>query len=69
MVPSSLPGDLAEAGQLALTVINNLEEDIAEVHNNLLHAKIQQAHHASLSRSPDPNYAIRDFVMLSTFNH
>jgi Chromo (CHRromatin Organisation MOdifier) domain len=68
MIPSELPEDLADAHGLALTVINNLENDVAEARDNLLHAKIQQAHYASTSQSPDPGYAIGDFVMLSTFN-
>ena len=68
MIPSNLPEDLADADELALTVINNLEKDVAKAHNNLLHVKIQQAHHASVSQSTDLGYAIGDFVMLSTFN-
>ena len=68
MIPSELPEDLADACGLALTVINNLKNDVAEARDNLLHVKIQQVHYASTSRSPDPGYAIGDFVMLSTFN-
>ena len=51
-----------------MTVLNKLRDDTAQASDNLLQAKIQQAHHASASRSPDPNYAIGDMVMLSTLN-
>ncbi|KIM75262.1 hypothetical protein PILCRDRAFT_79234 [Piloderma croceum F 1598] len=68
MVPSNLPTDMADPAELAHAIIINLESDVAAACDNLLHAKIQQAHHASSSRSPEPNYSIGDFVMLSTFN-
>jgi len=68
IIPLTLPDELIDAGKLALTVINNIETDVAQACDNLLHAKIQQAHHASASRSADPNYSIGDAVMLSTFN-
>jgi hypothetical protein len=49
MIPSDLPIELANAGQLAAKILNNLEHNVAHAHDNLLHAKIQQAHHASAS--------------------
>jgi hypothetical protein len=68
IIPSNLSIELADVGQLAANVLNNLEHDVAQARDNLLHVKIQQAHHMSASRSHDPTYAIGDYVMLSTFN-
>ncbi|KIM78464.1 hypothetical protein PILCRDRAFT_75509, partial [Piloderma croceum F 1598] len=68
IIPLTLLDKLVDTGKLALVVLNNIETDVAHAHDNLLHAKIQQAHHASTSHSADPNYSIGDAVMLSTFN-
>jgi len=67
-VPSDLPIELANAHVQATTVLNNLINDTVHTRDNLLQAKIQQTHYASSSRSPDPNYAVGDMVMLSTLN-
>ena len=68
LVPSSLEDHLKDAATSALKVIEQLEIDVTKAQDNLLHAKIQQAHHAGASHGPEPNYKIGNLVMLSTAN-
>jgi hypothetical protein len=48
--------------------ICRLHDDVAEAKENLLLAKITQAHHQSKGCTPEPDFKINDFVMLSTKN-
>jgi len=66
IIPDTLENIPLDATQTASQLIQILKDDVANAHNNLLHAKIQQVHHADSSRGPDPNYKVNDFVMLST---
>jgi hypothetical protein len=68
IIPLTLPDELVNAGKLAIATLDNIETDVVQARDNLLHAKIQQAHHASASCSADLNYSIGNAVMLSTFN-
>ncbi|KIM35807.1 hypothetical protein M413DRAFT_39809, partial [Hebeloma cylindrosporum] len=52
----------------AREVIERVRNDIADAKDNLLVAKIAQAHHANEHRNDDPNYKVGDLVMLSTLN-
>jgi hypothetical protein len=40
IVPSSLPKELADAGQTATSIINMLMDDVTDAHDNLLLSKI-----------------------------
>jgi hypothetical protein len=68
IIPSTLPADLADAGQTPTSVINTLANDVANAHDNLLLSKISQTHYASTARNPDPLFNIGEMVMLSTTN-
>jgi len=68
LVPSKLPTNLQDAAITATETIDRLLDDVADARDNLLHAKIQQSHHARDAHNPDPNYQINDMVMLSTTN-
>ena len=68
LIPTNLDENLIEAGTLAANLLSAFNNDITEARDNLLHVKIQQAHHCSGSRAPDPNYKIGDLVMMSTLN-
>jgi len=66
IVPDTLPADLQDAAQMATVLIQRLKDDVAEARDNLLLAKITQAHHSSTTRSPDLQYQEGDLMMLST---
>ncbi len=66
LTTSHLPPDLLPTTETALEFLNRITLDTAEAADNLLQAKINQAHHASVNRGPDPHYAVDDLVMLST---
>ena len=68
IIPDSLPNELQEAALTATTIIQQLENDVAQARDNLLLAKITQSHHASANCAPDPEFKINDLVMLSTAN-
>jgi hypothetical protein len=68
LIPGNLPEELRDAAATATSLMNQLSDDIADARDNLLLAKITQAHHAASTRGPDPNYKIGDLVMLSTAN-
>ena len=53
IVPSTLPDDFVDAGQMATLVINTLADDVANTHDNLLLAKISQTHYASTTQNPE----------------
>jgi RNase H-like domain found in reverse transcriptase/Integrase zinc binding domain len=68
IIPDSLLNELQEAALTATTIIQQLENDVAQARDNLLLAKITQSHHASANHAPDPEFKINDLVMLSTAN-
>jgi hypothetical protein len=68
LIPTELPAELQDAAETATTMINCLKDDVAQAHDNLLLAKITQAHHASGSCTPDLHFNVNDLVMLSTAN-
>jgi hypothetical protein len=47
IVPDILPLNLHDAGKTATTLIQRLNNNVAEARDNLLLTKITQAHHAS----------------------
>lgn len=53
---------------LALQVLREIKSDCMEAMDNLMMAKISQAHQANKARSPEIPYKIGDKVMLSTTN-
>ena len=62
--PTSNDKDILRAKDL----IDNLNIDIAEAKDNLLEAKIFQAHYTNQKRSPEIPFQIGDKVMLSTLH-
>jgi hypothetical protein len=52
----------------ARQVIENLQTDVADARDNLMLAKISQAHFSNPKRADAPKYAIGDKIMLSTLN-
>jgi KaiC/GvpD/RAD55 family RecA-like ATPase len=52
----------------AREVITRIKQDVADAKDNLLVAKIGQAHHANEHRRDDPEYEVGGLVMLSTLN-
>ena len=54
--------------QRAWELIDKLEQDVLEVQDNLLKAKVTQATYANLARDKDLELNIGDCVMLSTKN-
>src|SRR6202453_4778393 len=71
MIPPLIPG--ADSGAdteptSAADIIQQLNTDVMEAQDNLLEAKIQQAHFANQSRKPEHVYEIGDQVLLSTIN-
>jgi hypothetical protein len=68
IIPDLLPNELQEAALTATSIIQQLENDVAQARDNLLLVKITQSHHASANRTPDPEFKINDLVMLSTAN-
>ena len=68
MIPSDLPPTLHSASSHVEEVISWINLDVNEVQDNLIAAKVFQAHYANKSRGPEVVYAVRDRVMLSTFH-
>lgn len=68
IIPSNLPPDLQDAAKSAADVLSRLNDDVAQARDNLMLAKITQAHNVSTTRAPDPQYKVGDWVMLSTAN-
>src|SRR6202453_4485108 len=69
MIPPLIPG--ADSGSdteptSAADIIQQLNTDVIEAQDNLLEAKIQQAHFANQSHKPEHIYKIGDRVLLST---
>ena len=68
IVPSHLSPELQSAGPAAEAIITQLQNDIADVKDNLLLTKVTQAHHAKPSCADEIMYNVGDKVMLSTFH-
>jgi len=68
IIPSNLPPDLQDATKSASDVLSCLNDDVAQARDNLMLAKITQAHNVSTTRASDPQYKVGDWVMLSTAN-
>jgi hypothetical protein len=60
LVTGMIPDTLEESA--ALEVLKCLEFDVLEAQDNLLAAKMDQAHHANKSWLPEHEYKIRDQV-------
>jgi hypothetical protein len=58
--------ELQDAVESATALLQRLTNDAAQAHDNLLQAKVSQAHSADNSRRPDPHYQVGNLVMLST---
>jgi len=52
----------------AREVMTRVLQDVADAKDNLMVAKISQAHHANEHRCDDPEYKVGDLIMLSTLN-
>ena len=68
IVPSCLSPKLRSARPAAETVITQLQNDVADAKDNLLLAKVAQAHYAKPSHADKIIYKVGDKVMLSTFH-
>jgi len=68
LIPSELPVELQDVATTATSLLDQLSNDVANMRDNLLLAKITQAYHASATRGPEPTYHISDCIMLSTMN-
>jgi hypothetical protein len=70
LVPTTLTSPRTTEDDIshARGVIERVQTDIAKAKDNLLLAKIFQAHHANIHRSPEPPFQIGDKVMLSTLH-
>jgi hypothetical protein len=74
LIPPIVPNTLTTATSdkedtaQALKIISQIETDVAEAKDNLLQAKVFQAHYANLNRSPDIPFVVGDQVMLSTLH-
>ena len=67
LIPGADPGVNTEPTSAA-DIIQQLNTDVMETQDNLLEAKIQQAHFANQSRKPEHIYKIGDQVLLSMIN-
>ena len=68
IIPSRLSPELRSAGPAAEAMIAQLQNDVADAKDNLLLAKVTQAHLAKSSRADEIVYNVGDKVMLSTFH-
>lgn len=70
LIPSDLPEDLVRTPEatIAMAVADQVLVDVADTRDNLLAAKVVQAHSANNSRGKEVIYKKGDLVMLSTFN-
>jgi hypothetical protein len=53
----------------AKQIVSQIALDVEEAKDNLLQAKIFQAHYANRNCAEEPKYAVGDKVMLSTLHH
>ncbi len=68
LVESKLAGDDPDIAQLVADTFRRLDTDILEAQDNLLNAKITQAHSTNRSRGPEPHYEVGSLLMLNTFH-
>jgi hypothetical protein len=68
LIPYPIDPNNTNPSSLATELIEQINNDVADAHNNLLLAKITQTHHANKSRSPDPLFKIGEMVLLSMAN-
>ena len=68
IVPSHLSPKLRSAGPAAKAMITQLQNDVTDVKDNLLLAKVTQAHHTKTSHTDKIMYNVGNKVMLSTFH-
>ena len=68
IVPSHLSPKLCSAGPAAETVIAQLQNHVADAKDNLLLAKVAQAHYVKPSCADKIVYKVGNKVMLSTFH-
>ena len=68
IIPSHLSPKLQSAGPAAEAMIAQLQYDVTNARDNLLLAKITQAHHAKTSCADKIMYKVGNKVMLSTFH-
>ena len=70
LVPSTLtPPSSDEHHTLqAQKIISQIETDVVEAKDNLLHAKVFQTYYANLNRSPNIPFKVGDKIMLSTLH-
>ena len=68
IIHQTLPTELRSAGPAAERIMEQLKVDVADARDNLLLAKLAQAHHTSSSRGKEIIYNVGDKVMLSTFH-
>lgn len=64
--PHLIDGD--KAGIDVAKIITQLSNDTAQAHDNLIKAKVNQAHHANKHRGKEIKFDVGDKVMLSTFH-
>lgn len=71
IVPDKLPADIVNSQEAtnAKHIIEKIELDVAEAKDNLLMAKVTQAHAANSRRGKDDIFKEGDRVMLSTLHH
>ena len=67
-MPTSLPDDLCSAGSAAEGILTCLMDDVADVKDNLLPAKMIQATYANELHGHEVVYQLGDRVMLSIFH-
>ncbi len=66
-----VPANLIDGSQAlvdAAMIIERLNNDTTQAHNNLIKAKVNQAHHANKHRGKEIKFKIGDKVMLNTFH-
>lgn len=66
LVDGIIPTSLDDS--IAVDLLKKLEIDVLEAKDNLIAAKIDQAHHANKSRAVEHVYKVGDRVLLSTIN-
>lgn len=69
LVPSELPPVPEDDFKIVTELIQCIQMDSTEATDNLITAKVSQAHHSSKSHGDDPVFQIGNCVMLSTFHH
>jgi hypothetical protein len=74
MIPPLVPQSLVDITNsdkacCAQDVITQIKNDVSETRNNLLQAKVSQAHFANEHRGPEDVFVIGDHVMLLMLHH